>query len=122
MQNGALGHFGLIRADEDSCGSREYRFCRSIAALYVAFILILVTPNTVLAQATATLSGVIRDPSDAVIPKATVTLHNTETGTERQRLTNDSGLYVFVSVPPGEYSLTVTKAGFASATRPVLHV
>src|SRR5882724_12148443 len=53
----------------------------------------------------------------AVIPQATVTLHNIDTSTERESLTNDSGLYVFVSVPPGEYALKVTKDGFTTATQ-----
>src|SRR6266853_6268175 len=78
-------------------------------------------PHSASAQATATLNGVVRDPSAAVIPQATVTLHNTDTGTERESLTNDSGLYVFVSVPPGEYVLKVAKDGFAAATQG-LHV
>ena len=69
----------------------------------------LVSPDSASAQATATLNGVVRDSSSAVIPSATVTLRNADTDTERESLTNQSGLYVFVSVPPGEYSLTVRK-------------
>ena len=96
---------------------------------YVALVLMFVIPHRASAQATATLNGVVRDPSGAVLPQATVTLHNTDTGTDRESLTNDSGLYVFVSVPPGEYVLKVTKMdslpqprrGFMfSSTRPVL--
>jgi len=79
-------------------------------------------PQSASAQATATLNGVVRDSSGAVIPQATVILRNTDTGTERQSLTNDSGLYVFVSVPPGEYVLKVTKNGFTTATQSGLHV
>src|SRR6202171_320372 len=88
----------------------------------MARVLLLVIPNRASAQATATLNGVVRDSSGAVIPKANVTLRNAETGTERESLTNDSGLYVFVSVPPGEYVLKVTKNGFTTATQAGLHV
>jgi len=122
MHNRAFRFLALIRGDEDSCAWSDYGFRRGIAALYVAIVLILVIPNSASAQATATLNGVVRDPSGAVIPQATVTLHNTDTGTERESLTNDSGLYVFVSVPPGEYVLKVTKDGFTTATQAGLHV
>jgi len=114
--------FSLIREGKNSCGWREYGFRRGTAALYVALVLILVIPNRASAQATATLNGVVRDSSSAVIPQATVTLHNTDTGTDRESLTNDSGLYVFVSVPPGEYVLKVAKDGFTTATQAGLHV
>jgi hypothetical protein len=111
--------FALVRACKDSSGLREFGFGRCVSLL--PLVLILVIPHSASAQATATLNGVVRDPSAAVIPQATVTLQNTDTGTERESLTNDSGLYVFVSVHPGEYVLKVTKEGFTAATQG-LHV
>ncbi|PYV52211.1 MAG: hypothetical protein DMG98_24575, partial [Acidobacteria bacterium] len=114
MRSHAFRFWALIREGEDSSGWRKYRFHRGIVALValcVALVLIFMIPHNASAQATATLNGVVRDSSGAVIPQATVILQNTDTGTERQSLTNDSGLYVFVSVPPGEYVLKVTKNG-----------
>jgi hypothetical protein len=93
----------------------------SLFALVVAVVLLCLIPHSASAQATATLNGVVRDSSAAVIPQAMVILKNTDTGTERQSLTNDSGLYIFVSVQPGEYVLKVAKEGFSSATQG-LHV
>ena len=122
MHNQAFSFFSLIREGKDSCGWHEDGFRCGAAALCVALVLILVIPNTASAQATATLNGVVRDSSGAVIPQATVTLHNTNTDTKRESLTNDSGLYVFVSVPPGEYVLKVTKDGFTTTTQAGLHV
>ena len=122
MHNQAFSFFALIREGKDSCGWHEDGFRCGAAALCVALVLILVIPNTASAQATATLNGVVRDSSGAVIPQATVTLHNTNTDTKRESLTNDSGLYVFVSVPPGEYVLKVTKDGFTTTTQAGLHV
>jgi hypothetical protein len=106
MDNRASSLFALVRGREDSVGSREFGFGHRIWLLLVALVLILVIPHSASAQATATLNGVVRDSSGAVISGATVTLHNTGTGTERESLTNPSGLYAFVSVPPGEYSLS----------------
>jgi hypothetical protein len=119
MDNRASSRFALVRGCRHSSGLREFGFCHHISLL--ALVLILVMPQSALAQATATLNGVVRDSSSAVIPQATVTLHNTNTGTERESLTNQSGLYVFVSVPPGEYVLKVQKDGFTTATQG-LHV
>src|ERR1700736_4136197 len=121
MHNQAFKFVVLIREGKGSCGWREYGFRRGAAALYVALVSILLIPNSASAQATATLNGVVRDSSGALLPQATVTLQNTTTGTLRESLTNDSGLYVFVSVPPGEYVLKVTKDGFTTATQG-LHV
>src|SRR5256714_7301289 len=122
MDNGASRLFALVQGcSKDSSGLREVGFGHRLQLLFVSFVLIFVMPHSASAQATATLNGVVRDSSAAVIPQATVTLHNTDTGTERQSLTNDSGLYVFVSVPPGEYVLKVAKDGFSAATQG-LHV
>ena len=103
MGSRASSLFTLLRECQDSSGSHELRFNHLI--LLLALVLILVIPHSASAQATATLNGVVRDSSGAVIPQATVTLQNTDTGTERESLTNDSGLYIFVSVQPGEYVL-----------------
>src|SRR5579864_7101799 len=121
MHDQVFRFLALIRGGKDSCGWCESGFRRGTAALCVALVLILVIPNSASAQATATLNGVVRDSSGAVLAQATVTLQNTNTGALRDSLTNDSGLYVFVSVPPGEYVLKVAKDGFATTTQG-LHV
>src|SRR6201984_240966 len=122
MDNRASSLFAPLRGCQASSGLRQFGFGHRVWLLLVALALMVVIPHSALAQATATLNGVVRDSSGAVIPRATVTLHNTDTGTERESLTNDSGLYVFVSVPPGEYVLKVTKEGFTAATQAGLHV
>jgi hypothetical protein len=121
MDNRASSFFALVRGCKNSSGLREFGFGHRISLLLVALVLIFAIPHSASAQATATLNGVVRDSSGAAISKATVTLHNAETGTEREGLTNDSGLYVFVSVQPGEYVLKVAKDGFTTATQG-LHV
>src|SRR6266446_10730363 len=121
MDNRASSLLPLVRGCKDSSGLRRFGFGHRLSLLLVALGLLFVIPQSASGQATATLNGVVRDSSGATISKATVTLHNAETGTERDGLTNDSGLYVFVSVPPGEYVLKVTKNGFTTATQG-LHV
>src|ERR1700756_311498 len=121
MDHRASSLFAFLRGCKDSSGWRESGFGRRIGLLFVSLVLIVVIPHSASGQATATLNGVVRDSSGAVLPQATVTLQNTNTGTLRDSLTNDSGLYVFVSVPPGEYVLKVAKDGFTTATQG-LHV
>ncbi|HEY7352723.1 MAG TPA: carboxypeptidase-like regulatory domain-containing protein [Terriglobales bacterium] len=60
----------------------------------------------------ATLTGVVTDPSQSVVPNAKVTLRDLGSGSERQTVTNGGGYYTFASVPVGTYSLTVESQGF----------
>jgi hypothetical protein len=61
---------------------------------------------------TATISGLITDDTGAVMPGAEVQLQNIERGTSSIATTNKAGIYVFTSVHPGPYQLTVHKPGF----------
>jgi hypothetical protein len=55
--------------------------------------------------------GVVRDPSGAVVPGATVTLTNTATNVGRTSTTNEVGFYIFPGVVSGPYRLVVEAAG-----------
>lgn len=69
------------------------------------------------AQSTSSLHGVVSDPQNAVIPGAVVALSSTTTSASRQVVTDNAGVYQFLQMMPGEYTLTVTKPGFAKATQ-----
>ena len=70
------------------------------------------------AQTTSgTILGAVTDQSGAVIPNTPVTLINTGSSDTRQTMTNQSGFYQFVNVPPGTYRITVRKEGFKTTTR-----
>jgi len=60
----------------------------------------------------ATVSGTITDPSGAIVPGAQVKLTNVNTGITATVPSNESGLYVFSVVHPGQYRMTVEKPGF----------
>lgn len=67
------------------------------------------------AQATATVTGVVTDPSGSVIPDATAVLSNPATGTDYTATTNTAGSYRFTSIPPGPgYTLVISHSGFNS--------
>ena len=61
---------------------------------------------------TATISGLITDETGSVVPGAEVKLQSVERGMIGNAMTNNSGIYVFASVQPGQYQLTVKKNGF----------
>jgi len=56
---------------------------------------------------TATLSGTVTDPQNLAVKGAKVTLTSTGTGAARTAVTDDSGRYNLVGVPPGQYKLTM---------------
>lgn len=69
-------------------------------------------------QATGSaISGLVRDPSQAVIAGATVAVTNLETGIVRTAQTDAQGRYRVTELPPGSYEIAVTKPGFATAVR-----
>ncbi len=103
--------------------SRKFRKGLNLSAVGFMLLLLsgawLIFPSVTLAQKfTAAINGTVSDPSGAVVPQATVTLRNTQTGVERSTVTNEAGNYVYVDVLPGRYTLKVAKEGFSTATQP----
>ena len=64
---------------------------------------------------TASLVGKVTDSTGAVIPDATVTVTNTETGVAITRQTNESGEYNVPALRNGVYRVVATKQGFDTA-------
>ena len=61
-------------------------------------------------------SGVVTDPSGAVVPGATVTLTDTSTNHTDTATTTAAGVYTFNALPPNNFTLTVTATGFKKKT------
>jgi Carboxypeptidase regulatory-like domain len=63
-------------------------------------------------QSSATVSGQVTDQQGAAIAGADVQLTDTSTNTTKTASTNEKGLYNFFNVPPGNYNVQISKAGF----------
>jgi hypothetical protein len=66
---------------------------------------------------TGTISGVVQDPSGAVLPGVAVTITGTATGLARAAVSGEGGRYVVPALPPGVYELRAELAGFAPHVR-----
>jgi len=87
-----------------------------VRRLLIAIALLLSIHVALFAQATTQVSGVVTDPSGAVIPNATMVLENLDTGLKRTATSDAAGAYSFLQVPPGPYKLTTTAPGFRTTT------
>src|SRR5260370_13539242 len=88
-----------------------YRF-RSL--VWLISVLVFSTVAALAQLSTASLNGVVRDSTGASVARASVTLHNPDTGVERNSLSNDAGTYVFSDINPGHYTLRVTAPSFST--------
>jgi hypothetical protein len=61
---------------------------------------------------TATVSGLVTDRTAAAVSGAEVRLQSVERGTVTTTTTNNGGIYVFPSVQPGQYQISIQKQGF----------
>lgn len=61
------------------------------------------------------VSGVVKDSSGAVVPRATVSLEEHTTGVVQTTLTDSIGRYAFPAVNPGDYTVRFTAQGFQSS-------
>jgi len=67
---------------------------------------------------TGSITGEVTDPSGAVIPGATVTAHNLDTGVDTTSKTNSVGLYRIEFLPIGNYQLSAEASGFNTVSPP----
>lgn len=63
------------------------------------------------------IKGTVTDSSNAVIPGASVSIQNVQTGVAIKTVTNSAGIYDVPSIPLGEYTITFSKEGFRDLVR-----
>lgn len=99
---------------------------RTLRLCVAAFLMILLGTSLTLAQEIyGTLVGSVTDATGAVVPGASVIIHNNDTNTDVRTVTADgSGNFTVTNLPAGTYTVTVKNAGFRtySASDVIIHV
>jgi hypothetical protein len=100
-----------------SCG-----LCFPAILVFLPAFVILLATVTVAQVGSASLSGIVLDPTGAAVTDATVTLENTLSGTPQITTSNGTGAFSFAAALSGDYSLTVDKAGFSKFVQTGIHL
>src|SRR5260370_41840642 len=106
---------------DNRCCAGWSNWARHRLTLLTLFTMLSCLPSA-RAQVSASIKGIVTDPSGAPVPAATVTTTNTETGATRSAITDDAGRYQIVWLAVGEYELTVIENGFQEAIRSGIHL
>src|SRR5262245_8455735 len=80
--------------------------------IYFAILIMSSFSGTMWAQATAQISGTVKDQSGAVLPGVEVVATQTDTGVARTTVTNETGSFVLPNVAVGPYRLEASLPGF----------
>src|SRR5262245_26614979 len=92
--------------------------CRAFClAAFVMIAFCFAPPARAQQSATASLSGRVTDPAGAVIVGAQVVIEQSAIGFRREITTNSEGIYVFTSLPAGEYAVTIKAANFPGSLK-----
>lgn len=95
----------------------------SFFALASLFCLLFTFANSTRAQQTlGGITGAVTDTSGAAVPDADVTLVSDQTSLTRTQKTDASGVYAFVNLPIGNYTLTFKHESFESQKIPAITV
>ena len=85
--------------------------------IFISVLMVLAFAQAVYPQAqitTGTIQGTVLDENGAALPGANVEIKNVETNFVRTVTTDEAGRFIALTLPPGRYTLTVTKSGFAT--------
>src|SRR5438477_452741 len=80
--------------------------------LWSVWFMVFLSVVSAVAQTQASISGVVHDPTGAVIPGVTVTVTNPATNFLRMAISNEAGVYNFPVLQPGIYKIKVELPGF----------
>jgi carboxypeptidase family protein len=88
---------------------------RALRAFFSGLIIVFLSATASMAQATAEITGTVKDTSGAVLPGATVTATQTATGFKREAVSDPEGAFSFPAIPIGPYRLEVALQGFKTS-------
>jgi hypothetical protein len=92
-----------------------------IQSFAASLVLILLLVPSIIAQTqstTGTIQGTVEDTNGAAVPGANIEIKNLETNLLRTVTTDENGRFTALALPPGNYSVTASKQGFATTVLP----
>ena len=98
--------------EKSRCVSHPHLVGDNVARAIAPILLALAAATPLSGQSFGSITGTITDNSGAVVPGVAVTATRTTTGTQTTVTANSSGLYIFPSVPPADYTITAVASGF----------
>src|SRR6476619_343605 len=87
-----------------------------LLVLCAAVLLSLIVTPTLAQTTVSTIEGTIKDPQSSVVAGAQVVVKSAALGIERTATSDADGFYRIAALPAGNYSLTISHAGFATRT------
>ena len=91
------------------------QWIKGIGISLLCILTLLPVANAQTQITTGTIQGTVEDANGAILPGANVEIKNLDTNLVKNLVTDESGRVVFLALPPGRYSVTISKAGFATA-------
>ena len=76
---------------------------------------LLLVASLAFGQTTTSVTGLVTDPSGAVVPNASIELNNVDNGSKRETISDTNGSYSVPQLTPGTYRITAKATGFSSA-------
>src|ERR1700722_5722355 len=102
----------MIACSPGNRGDKRMSF-RKLALFAFGLILFFCAASS-WAQSGGSIEGVVKDPSGAIMPNATVEISNAVSGYHRETTTGINGDFRFTNLPFNPYHLVVTTKGFSS--------
>src|SRR6266403_1459928 len=91
------------------------RWARALGICLFAILAFAPHASSQTQMTTGTIQGTVTDANGGSVPGANVEIKNLENSLSRTLTTDDGGRFVALALPPGKYSVTVSKTGFATA-------
>jgi Carboxypeptidase regulatory-like domain/TonB-dependent Receptor Plug Domain len=102
--------------------TRNMKLLKHLSGILIALAALFCAPAMHAQTVTGTITGIVSDPSGAVVAGASVLAHNTDTGVDSTVTTNSTGLYRIQFLPIGRYEVTVDAKGFGKQTIPAFQL
>src|SRR3954471_17122949 len=93
-------------------------FASMAKGISISVLIVLTSALTAFAQSqstTGTMQGTVLDANGAAVAGASVEIKNLDTNLSKTLTTDEGGRFVALTMPPGQYSISVSKTGFATA-------